>query len=299
MSSLARRCALLQGLSPAMSAAQLAAELAAMDERRAALSEQILAAEQERTALRAVADAIVRQKRPLIAERDGLVPPEKKEKRSLTSRPAAAAKEARGGPREERSVDGGRAQAAVDASAGEVVDGSILVPTIEQALRANGDSSLFSATFMNTSFRESKLVEHRQSFEHTGRPVEPTSGGARYAYLVSVNPRRSSGYDGFVLWREEWGRRDAYDVMLLGLSYAEEDASPGDTSLARRLLDAMFSRLDHSRLQTVRTEVSEKATMTVSAYWRSLGFIGIRGSSILTRTFGEAAVDLSSKRMPM
>ena len=152
---------------------------------------------------------------------------------------------------------------------------------------------------MNTSFRESKLVEHRQSFEHTGRPVEPTSGGARYAYLVSVNPRRASGYDGFVLWREEWGRRDAYDVMLLGLSYAEEDASPGDTSLARRLLDAMFSRLDHSRLQTVRTEVSEKATMTVSAYWRSLGFIGIRGSSILTRTFGEAAVDLSSKRMPM
>ena len=281
----------------AMSAAQMAAELAAMDERRAALSEQIVAAERERTALRHEADALVRQKRPLLAEREALAPVERREKKqSVAERPAAAAKEARG-------VDGGREQAAVDASAGEVIDGSILVPTIEQALRANGDATMFSATFMTASFRESKLVEHRRSFEYTGRPEAPppagTSGGARYAYLVSVNPRRASGYDGFVLWREEWGRRDAYDVQLLGLSYALDDKGPkNDTTLARRLLDAMLSRLDATRACHVRTEISEKATMTVFAFWRSLGFIGIRGSPILTRPFpSEACVSQSAKQV--
>ena len=99
-----------------------------------------------------------------------------------------------------------------DSQAGEVVEGSIVVPTLEAAMKANADPSLHFPTFMAQEFRHKKLVQHERS------PGQPGSG-TRLAFLVSCNAACESGADGFVMWSEEWGRRNAYDVELLCLGY--------------------------------------------------------------------------------
>ena len=84
--------------------------------------------------------------------------------------------------------------------------------------------------------------------------------------------------DGFVLWKEEWGRRNSYSVELLALGYAEPR---DDTALPKRLLEAMRTRIDTARATGVFTDLSEKAKASEQTYWKSLNFKGISGSKTL------------------
>ena len=170
------------------------------------------------------------------------------------------------------------APAGLDADAGSVIDGTIIVPTHAQALAANSDDGHFCPTFMTRVFRAKKL----DAFAAEAPVVPGSAGASRLAYLVSTNDACASGFDGFVLWREEWDKRKRYSVELLGLCYV---GSETDTSLATKLLSAMVSRLC-TGVGDVTTELSERAKQSEISYWKALGFTGIPGSKTLTWSYG-------------
>lgn len=299
----------------AKSPAVLQAELEKLDERRAELNEQISEAEEERANYQKKADIACEEKKKLIEQRRKLPPvpeaeaqeapvhqskPRGRGKRSSDADeglsaavPAAKAPRGRGRLSEEHAPAGkatkspaskspagkvasaGASSASVnfDAVAGTVVDGSIVVPSHEQALVANLDESLFWPTFMFREIRDKKLHEYRALEQPPGAP-----NTWRLGYLVSLNDECASGFDGFVLWKEEWGRRNSYSVELLALGYAEPR---DDTALPKRLLEAMRTRIDTARATGVFTDLSEKAKASEQTYWKSLNFKGISGSKTL------------------
>ena len=128
---------------------------------------------------------------------------------------------------------------------------------------------------MMPEFREKKIREHEKS---PGRPGE----APRLNFLISVDTTRPSGADGFVLWREEWGRRNTYDVELLCLSYA---GSADNLSLPQKLLKEMCTKLDQMRECQIRTDLSEKANKAEYAAWKELGFVGFPGAKSVNRAF--------------
>lgn len=196
-------------------------------------------------------------------------------------KPAAAAGKGAAGKATAGKAATSAPPTAAAAAGSSTADGSIVPPTDDEALAANADVSLYFPTFMNRQFRESRLLEHAKSPGTKGK-------GKLLSCLVSRNASRESGVDGFIMWIEEWGRRNSYDVELLGLGYASPVDDPTDSRLAQRLISRMFAQLDATKSSDVRTGLSEKAKPSEHQYWNGLGFHGIAGGSCLVKGHPDA-----------
>jgi hypothetical protein len=164
------------------------------------------------------------------------------------------------------------ADSTADSAAGTVVHGSIVVPSVAQALAASSDEDLFCPTFMLPPFREKELCKHEAA---------PGSDGS-LAYLVSLNAARESGVDGFIMWKVHRGRRNLCDVELLCLSYLRADED--DKAMAVTMLDGMLAWLAKNKTGgAIRNRLSEKARKWEHGYWKSLGFRGVAGADDVSR----------------
>ena len=169
-------------------------------------------------------------------------------------------------------------------------------------------------------FRESALSEERQR----ARPaVTGKEGESRLAFLISRSSREARGYNGFIMWRaeptrtptacpplpvcgpcavhhgdrwplcvccgrwrESWGRRAAYKVELLYLSYKAAEGGGGETAIGTQLLDAMVPRLLNCRPpHQIVAKLPAKVPAELLREWAALRFHGMHGSDILQRDY--------------
>ena len=133
---------------------------------------------------------------------------------------------------------------------------------------------LFTATSLLPDFRTAMIAKARKERP----PVPGKAGETRTAYLISCDA--SKKINGFVMWREEWGRRNGYDVELHQLSYPV-----GHEEVGTALLEAMIKRLHPDRSGTIKTKLSEKVSSKFVAIWKTFGFSGIQGSDTYERPF--------------
>ena len=303
-------------------------ELEKLDQKRAELKQQIDTAELERSSFQQEADRAMQEKAALKREREevlaqsehSLQPPVKKRGRppkvqaqpeeqqpmppssgagtssaevssskaasKAASKPAATAvaKASAASGKAAKATAAAPPSTAADSDVGAVVNGKITVPSVDDALKASDDMTLDWKTehTLNQKFRAQYLEKHRSNPGTKG-------SGERLGYLVARNDKRPSGADGFVMWKEVWGRRDAYDVELLGLSYLANESDPEDNTLAKKLLGAMIARLDTNKGGTISSKVSEKSTTAQFNYWKTLGFNSISGGVQIQRDFGRGS----------
>jgi hypothetical protein len=145
------------------------------------------------------------------------------------------------------------------------------VATHAEAAIAAESTALFTPTLLLPAFRMKEVAKAKgQPAPTPGKP-----GEVRVNYLLSTGASRE--VNGFIMYKEMWGKRSSHSVDVLQLSY-----TLGEHSLGRSLLDGMVARLDHSRSPSVTTKLSEKVSHDVVGTWRTLGFTGIPGGDTFT-----------------
>lgn len=225
-------------------------ELARLDAHVADLKSQISTVEMEQKELQQKVDKLVSDRKPLEEERQKLaavapsnLPPAKRARgrppKTRDPTPTSASPESSPKPAQAIKPPPKKAKASGN---GSTPSGGIYVPSETEAMDACGDESLYCPVFLFPERRKALLSKHIAA--PCANPGE--LGAKRLQYLASRDPSRASGYDGFIMFEEEWGRRNAYSVTLAQLSYPK-----GKLEVANALLAAMQSRLDPSKSGTI------------------------------------------------
>lgn len=159
------------------------------------------------------------------------------------------------------------------APVGKFVDG-IGIPSHELALKAAGDEALQHLTFKFPQYRVELVAK-----AHAAKPVGPNETGEQLSYLMASAGGDANEYEGFIVYKEVWGKRGKYDVELEQLSFPYGE----NLAVAKKLLDAMISRLKGEG--TISVKLAEKVKPEKMKIWEDLQFHGYAGSDTCTRSF--------------
>ena len=140
------------------------------------------------------------------------------------------------------------------------------VPSFEEALTAAGSEALQTITYKHASYR----VKDLQRAQAAEAAVPGLAGQQRLRYLLAKVSGTAAPV-GFVLWREEWGKRGSYLVQVEQLSFQGPELK-----VAHQLLEAMLDRLEKGKIGRMETKLPEKPSLAapLAKVWEQLGFSG-------------------------